>query len=212
MGLLQCPQKSLGPIQTRQSVDHFTFAVKHIVNTVAGKGAFQFAAVAEIDRHLRNRPLGLPVQHEAIAQHRADFLVGVQRGAKESAVGATEFVGQVAHQPQRENRLAGRFGFRFGRIEVGVPIQFRGVAIALAGDTVQSRRKALPLRFGTVGRSLGHVFFNFRAVRIIERFKSGATLVPQCFDGAVRDFGILRYRLIDKLLAIGIVGSAGRKR
>ena len=52
--------------------------VEHEVQAVAGQRALEAATVAEIDRHLRHRAHGLPVQHEPIAHQLVDRGRGIQ--------------------------------------------------------------------------------------------------------------------------------------
>jgi len=99
-GLDQRPQKRAWTIQPRQRVDRPSFGIQDVVNAVAGDRAFQFASVAKIDRDVRRRADGLPVQDEAVAQDLRDRRIRIKHGAEETTVRATEFLVQVSQQSQ----------------------------------------------------------------------------------------------------------------
>ena len=94
------------------------------MNAVPGECALELAAIAKIDRHFRHRSNRLPVQDKSLAQYPANFLIGIQSRAEETAVGATEFIGQFAEQPQRQDRLARLFCRGLGLVQIGVPEEF----------------------------------------------------------------------------------------
>ena len=51
-------------VQAGQHVEHVAVLVEDVVRAVAGRGAHDPAAVAEVDRHRRDRALARPVQDE----------------------------------------------------------------------------------------------------------------------------------------------------
>src|SRR5215471_1156373 len=121
-GLIQNLQERRGPIKTRNRVDRLAVRVEDIMNAVPGQSPFDFAAIAEIDRYTRHGPDRLPMQNEVLTQELRHRGVGVQSRAEESAVGATEFVGQITEQSQRQYRFAGCTRGCFGLFDVGVPV------------------------------------------------------------------------------------------
>src|SRR5689334_300832 len=124
-------QKCLWSIQAGQRFDRISRRVEHVMNTVAGYGALDFAAVTEVDRDHGNGTHGLPVKHKPFAQNRGDFRVRIEHRAEEATVCATQLVGEFAEQSQREDWLAGfpRGLLRF--LQISVPVQTRDVTVLL---------------------------------------------------------------------------------
>src|SRR5207237_879260 len=71
------------------------------------------------------------------AQVFGDFAIRIKDRAKEAAVRAAQLFAEVAEQSQRENRtmLRARRGHR--GVEIGVPIEMRPRAIALAAHAIE---------------------------------------------------------------------------
>src|SRR5271170_2473923 len=101
------------------------------MDAVADDCFLDLAAVAKINGNARHGADRLPVQDKVLAQIRRDFSIGVERGAKEPAVGTTIFFIQSAQEPQRKDRLATGLGRRLSLIKISVPVQPRSIVIPL---------------------------------------------------------------------------------
>src|SRR5579864_3785245 len=138
------------PVEAGQRVDQPPARVEHVVDAVAGDRALQRPPVAEVDGHLRHRPLRAPVQDEALAQQARHLLVAVEHRAEEAAVGAAHLLVEAPQQPQRQDGPAGAPGRRPGPPEVGVPEEPARRAVVLGADLVEPLAEA-----GLVHRVLG---------------------------------------------------------
>src|SRR6185369_3791118 len=151
------------------------------MNTVAGQRAFEFAAVAEIDRDGRNWPLRAPVKHEAIAQDSRNLVVGIEHGAEEPAVGAAKFVSQFSEQAQREDRFAQCLRRFLCGVEICVPVKTGNVAVLLLRDSVKSCCDSLPLLIWG-GCWVGDVCLDLVSILRPQGFQTGWPKCPQFFD------------------------------
>ena len=106
LGLLKTGQKCMCAVQSRQRINDSSIGIEDVMDTVAGDGAFDFAPVPEVDGHFGDWSDRFPMENEVIPKITGHLVVRVEGGAEESAIGATEFVIEIAEQAQRKDRLA----------------------------------------------------------------------------------------------------------
>src|SRR5205823_702853 len=75
--------KCLWVVEAGEDVDDLALRGEDVVDGVAGDGALEGAAIAEVDGDDGDGALGGPDEDEAVAEKLRDLLVGVQRGAEE---------------------------------------------------------------------------------------------------------------------------------
>src|SRR5687768_2927600 len=114
------------------------------MNAVAGNRALESAAIAHFDGDAGSRTNGFPMQNEMFSQVSSEVFVGIERCAEQAAVGATELLVQFPQQAQRDNWFGRLFRRLHRLIEVRVPEEARGVAIALAAHGIQRMTQTLP--------------------------------------------------------------------
>jgi hypothetical protein len=119
-GRRQGAQELARAAQPRDGVHRAPGGVEDQVHAVAGQGAVEHAAVAEVDAHLGHRTHRAPVEHEA-AQHPGHGGIGVQRLLEEAAVGAGQLLVEATEEAKGEDGQAAAGGVHPGGVEVGVP-------------------------------------------------------------------------------------------
>src|SRR5262249_36417409 len=77
-------------------VEDVAVLVQNVVEAIAGDGALDAAAVAEVDRHVRRGPYRLPVENPAASQAIRDRAVRVERGPEVAAVRTAELLVEVS--------------------------------------------------------------------------------------------------------------------
>ena len=79
-----------------------------------------------------------------LAQVMGEVGIGVKRGAKEPAVGTTEFLVQLSEQAEGKNRFVLRLGGEFCLFKISVPEESCSETIALLAHAIQCGAKAQP--------------------------------------------------------------------
>ena len=183
-------------VEARDHVEGPALGVEHEVGAVARDRPLELAPVAEVDRDARGRPLARPMQHEVGVEPASQLGVGVEHGAKESAVGAGELGGQLAEQAQRQDRLAEPRGLALGLAEITLPVEPAKVRVALLGDGVdQGPPVAVGLAMPSRGRDLGPMPRD----QVIERGRSKARAQ---LLGALGDRLGLGQRMVDQAVEL----------
>ena len=106
---------------------------------VARDGPAQLPAVPHVDRDHRRRPLARPVQHEVTLHLSRDLRVRVEDDPEVATVRAAQLLVQPSEQPQRQDREPAPRRLSLRRLHLGVPVEARGVPVALAAHRVDRR-------------------------------------------------------------------------
>jgi hypothetical protein len=122
--------------QAGHRVDHAPLRVEHVVDAVARDRALEPAATAHVDRDAGHGALARPVQDVVLAEVARERPVRVQHHAEVAAVRTGHLFVEATEHAEREDRSTGLSRLALRGLEVGVPVEARGVPVALAADDI----------------------------------------------------------------------------
>lgn len=122
--------------QAGHRVDDASVRVEHVVDAVARDRALEPATVAHVDGDAGHGALARPVKDVVLAEVGGERAVGVEHHAEVAAVRAGHLLVEATEQAEREDRSTGRARLALGGLEIGVPVEARGVSVALSADDV----------------------------------------------------------------------------
>jgi len=177
-------QKRLRVIETRQSFDDASPIVQDVVNAIAGQGPFEAPPVTVVHHDPGHGTNRLPVQHEVLPQSVTDGWIRIEGGSEETAIGTAQIFIQATQKAQREDRFSRSLSLRKGSIEIRVPEEAGGDAIAQAADPVEGLEDSLLILLGSPGLSNGKEGFHTFRTQLSQSSDGSRSLLWHFQEGA----------------------------